>query len=144
MTPRGQSEIQCRYKDKLLNLVEDPLVPLLSAEACEQLGLLQINFVMCNDDIILKFPDVFEGLGCLPGSYEIAIDHLVSPVKHAPRRVPVSIKTRVKEELDRLVNLQVITTVKEPTEWISSMICVKKPNKLRICLDPKDLNKAIK
>ena len=148
LTPRGQSEIQCRYKDKLLNLlfqvVEDPLVPLLSAEACEQLGLLQINFAMCNDDIISKFPDVFEGLGCLPGSYEIAIDHLVSPVKHAPRRVPVSIKTRVKEELDRLVNLQVITTVKEPTEWISSMICVKKPNKLRICLDPKDLNKAIK
>ena len=148
LTPRGQSEIQCRYKDKLFNLlfqvVEDPLVPLLSAEACEQLGLLQINFAMCNDDIISKFPDVFEGLGCLSGSYEIAIDHLVSPVKHAPRRVPVSIKTRVKEELDRLVNLQVITTVKEPTEWISSMICVKKPNKLRICLDPKDLNKAIK
>ena len=128
----------------LFQVVEDPLVPLLSAEACEQLGLLQINFAMCNDDIILKFPDVFEGLGCLPGSYEIAIDHLVSPVKHAPRRVPVSIKTRVKEELDRLVNLQVITTVKEPTEWISSMICVKKPNKLCICLDPKDLNKAIK
>ena len=93
---------------------------------------------------MLKFPDVFEGLGCLPGSYEIAIDHFVSLVKHAPRRIPVFIKTRVKEELDRLVNLQVITTVREPTKWISNMICVKKPNKLRICLDPKDLNKAIK
>ena len=106
--------------------------------------MLQINFAMCDDNIISKFPDVFEGLGCLPGSYEIAIDHLISPVEHAPRRIPVSIKTRVEEELDRLVNLQVITTVKEPTEWISSTICVKKPNKLRICLDPKDLNKAIK
>ena len=87
---------------------------------------------------------MFEGLSCLPGSYEIAIDHLVSLVKHAPRRIPVSIKTRVKEELDRLANLQAITTVKEPTEWISSMICIKKPNKLRICLDPKYLNKPIK
>ena len=137
LTPRRQSEIQCWCKNRLLNLlfqvVEDPLVPLLSAEACEQLGLLQINFAMCDDDdnIISKFPDVFKGLGCLPGLYQIAIDHLVSPVKCAPRRIPVSIKTRVKEELDRLVNLQVITTVKEPTEWISSMICVKKPNKLR-------------
>ena len=87
---------------------------------------------MCNDNIISKFPDVFEGLGCLPGSYEIAIDHLVSPVKNAPRKVPVAIKTRVKEELDKLVNLEVITPVKELTEWISSMICVKKPNKLRM------------
>ena len=106
--------------------------------------MLQINFALCNDNIISKFPGVFEGLGCLPRLYDIAIDHLVSPVKHAPRRNPVSITTRVKKELGRLVNLQMITTVKEPTEWISSMIWVKKPNKLRICLDPKDLNKAIK
>ena len=66
LTPRGQSEIQRRYKDKLFNLlfqvVEDPLVPLLSAEACEQLRLLQINFAMCDNNIILKFPDVFKGL----------------------------------------------------------------------------------
>ena len=93
---------------------------------------------------MIIFPDVFEGLGFLPGSYEIAIDLLVSPVKHASRKIPVSIKTKVKEKLDRLVNLLVITPVKESTEWINSMICVKKPNKLRICLDPKDLNKAIK
>ena len=55
LTPRGQSEIQYCYKDKLLNLlfqvVEDPLVPLLSAEACKQLGLLQSNFAMCDDNI---------------------------------------------------------------------------------------------
>ena len=32
----------------------------------------------------------------------------------------------------------------EPTEWISSMVVVAKPGKIRICLDPKDLNKAVK
>ena len=91
MTPREQSKIQCRYKDKLFNLlfqvVEDPLVPLLSAEACQQLGLLQINFAMCDDNIILKFLAEFEGLGCLPGFYhKIANDHLVCPVKHRQDR----------------------------------------------------------
>ena len=120
LTPRGQSEIPCWYKDKLLNLlfqvVEDPLVPLLSAEACEQLGLLQIDFAMCDDNIISRFPGVFEGLCCLPGSYEIAIDHLISPVKHAPRRIPISIKTRVKEELDRLANLQVTDYYSQRTD----------------------------
>ena len=32
-----------------------------------------------------------------------------------------------------------------PTEWVNSLDVVEKPqsNKLRICLDPKDLNKAI-
>ena len=49
LTPRGQSEIQCRYEDKLLNLlfqvVEDSLVPLLSAEACEQLVLLCVMII---------------------------------------------------------------------------------------------------
>ena len=30
----------------------------------------------------------------------------------------------------------------EPTEWVSSIVIVKKPNseKLRICIDPTDLN----
>ncbi len=33
----------------------------------------------------------------------------------------------------------------EPTEWVSSLVVVSKPNgKLRICLDPRDLNKVIK
>ena len=115
-------------------------------EACEQLGLLQINFAMCDDNIILKFPDLFEDLGCLPGFYKIAVDHLVPPFKHASRKVPASIKTKIKEGLDKLVNLQVIIPVKELTYWISeiSMICVKKPNKLHICLDLKHLNIAIK
>lgn len=31
-----------------------------------------------------------------------------------------------------------------PTDWISNMVAVKKPGKLRLCIDPKDLNSAIK
>ena len=41
--------------------------------------------------------------------------------------------------------LKVIERVYEPTEWVNSMVTVVKPNgKLRICIDPRDLNKAIK
>lgn len=32
----------------------------------------------------------------------------------------------------------------DPTKWISSMIIIPKPGKLRICLDPRDLKKALK
>ena len=100
LTPRGQNKIQCRYKDKSLNLlfqvVEGSLVPLPSAEACEQLGLLQMNFALYEENLISKFPEVFEDLGCLPGSYQIATDPSIPPVKHVPRKVPVSMKTRLE------------------------------------------------
>lgn len=38
----------------------------------------------------------------------------------------------------------IITKVSEPTNWISNMVVVQKPNKIRVCLDPHPLNKAIK
>ena len=31
----------------------------------------------------------------------------------------------------------------EPTPWVNSMVTVVKPNKIRICIDPSDLSKAI-
>lgn len=39
---------------------------------------------------------------------------------------------------------EIIAPVEQPTDWVSSMVIVAKKNKLRICLDPTDLNKAIK
>lgn len=39
----------------------------------------------------------------------------------------------------------VIKKVEEPTEWVNSMVCVKKQTGvLRLCMDPKDLNANIK
>ena len=38
----------------------------------------------------------------------------------------------------------IIASVSEPTRWVSSMVIVgKKTSKTRICLDPRDLNRAI-
>ena len=40
--------------------------------------------------------------------------------------------------------LGVIRKADEPTEWVSSLVVVQKPNsKVRVCLDPRDLNKAV-
>ena len=37
-----------------------------------------------------------------------------------------------------------ITKVEEPTPWISNMAAIMKPGKLRLCIDLRDLNRAIK
>ena len=49
-----------------------------------------------------------------------------------------------KSELDRLVKDGIITEIHEHTEWINSIMPVmKEDSSLRLCLDIKDLNKAI-
>ena len=60
------------------------------------------------------------------------------------RKVPFALKPKLKEELQRMVDLNVIEPVEKPTEWVNALVIVSKPNgKLRICLDPRPLNKAI-
>ncbi len=69
----------------------------------------------------------------------------MKPVVHPPRRVSVPLRQKVKDELDRMERLGVIERVRQPTEWVNSLVTVVKPNgKIRLCIDPKDLNRAIK
>ena len=91
-----------------------------------------------------EFKDRFEGLGCLPGKRHITLKPEVQPVQHACRKVPFPLRDQLKEELDRMEKMNAIVKVDEPTEWVSSLVIVEKKNgKLRICLDPRSLNKAI-
>ena len=91
------------------------------------------------------YPDCFQGIGQFPGEYHITLKDDATPVIHPPRRVPESLKQPLKEELERMTTLGVIKKVDGPTDWVSSLVYVTKPNgDLRICLDPKDLNANIK
>ena len=95
--------------------------------------------------ILKEYNDVFKGVGTLPGGpYHIRLKEQYRPVQHPPRSVPIAMQTAYKTELERLTKEGIITEVKEHTEWINSIVPVMKPNgSLRLCLDPKDLNKAI-
>ena len=146
-------------------LVESPI---LGRKACLDMNIIQYNdndqlhkpqtdgatvytidpqpgHALTREEILAKFPTVFsDQVGQLDGEYTIRIDPNVQPVQHAPRRVAVALRPQLKETLNTLVEKEVIAPVTTPTPWISSMIAVPKRNgKLRICLDPKDLNKAI-
>ena len=94
--------------------------------------------------ILCHYPDVFSGLGKLPGEYTIQIHSDKVPVVNPSRRLPVSLRGIVKTELDTMVAKQIISSVTEPTPWVSSMVVAqKKDDKVHICLDPQHLNKAI-
>ncbi len=95
--------------------------------------------------VLSEYTDVFKGIGTFSGKCTIQIDPSAKPVVHPPRRVPVALRDRLKQELDRMEEQSIIAKVTEPTEWVNSMVVVEKPQtgKLRVCLDPHDLNKAI-
>ena len=95
--------------------------------------------------LIQQHTDCLEGIGCFHGEFHITLDPTVPPVIHPPRRVPAALSGPLKKELDSLVAQGIISKVDEPTVWVNSLVCVTKSNgSLRLCLDPKDLNKAIK
>ncbi|XP_078350404.1 uncharacterized protein LOC144635195 [Oculina patagonica] len=87
-------------------------------------------------DLLEEYKYVFEGLGNLPGEHHIVTGDTVPPVVHPSRRVSVDLRNQIKEKLDEMV-----ASVTEPTEWVSSMSVLVKPNNLRICLDLRDLNR---
>lgn len=101
--------------------------------------------LITKEDLCKEFPTVFsENCGLLDEPYHIKLDSSVQPIQHCPRKVPIAIREQLKSELTEMTEKGIICPVTEPTQWISSLVCVPKKNgKLRICLDPKDLNSAI-
>lgn len=88
---------------------------------------------------------VFEGEGMLMGKLHLQKDHCVPQVQLPARKPPFALKEKYQEELKRLVERGIIAKGSEPTDWISSTVVVMKPNgKIRLCLDPRALNKALK
>lgn len=152
----------CKYKLEF-EVVNARLLPLLSGSVSEEMGLIrftipeelrveELNIVnnglaipISRKAVIAAYHDVFMGpVEALPGEVHFELDPEVWPVQCAPRNVPVAMKDAVKAQLDRYEAEGHITSVSEPTDWISNMVIVKRPEKLRICLQPHHLNRALK
>jgi len=124
---------------------------LLSMSTCLDMGLLSVSEVVHltqADDLeplLSEYEDVFTGLGELPGEYKIELNKDCRSVQVRPRKIPLTMKSEVMAELKRLEEEGIITKVTRPTEWISHMQPVRKANgTVRICIDPQNLNRAVK
>ena len=113
---------------------------------------------LTQEKVETTYADVFQGLGKFPGEpYKLRLKPDAVPAKHRPRRVPVHLQDAFHEEVERLVKIDVLEKVTEPTEWVNSFVIVEKvidssnahsPNhvikkSIRLCIDPKDLNEAL-
>ncbi|GFS38879.1 retrovirus-related Pol polyprotein from transposon 297 [Nephila pilipes] len=68
------------------------------------------------------------------------------PVIHPPIRVlPQALQPKLESTLNNLEKEGIVSKVNKPTDWVQNLVIVEKPNgNLRLCLDPRDLNKVIK
>ena len=142
----GQCKLTCEGKGLEFFVVRTSQCPILCFKVSQELGLIKVVLnINKADSLVKQFKDVFEGLGCLKTPYCIRVDLAVRPTICPPRNQPVALKSRIKEEVDTMEQMKVIKKVEEPTDWVNAMVFVEKPytKKLRICLDPRPLNKAI-
>ena len=107
------------------------------------------KLISTQDQIPQEYPNVFEGIGKFPGPpYHIHMDPKVTP-KHTPcRPIPIHLKNAFQKEISQMLQAGILVPVTKATPWINSFVLVESRDnhgevKLRICLDPTNLNKAI-
>ena len=124
---------------------------ILGENACFTLNLLKRVDVL-RPDVVLSLPqiqkdyaDIFTGIGTYEKEYHICINEQAKGVIQPPRKVPYAIRPKLKACLDKLTEQGIVADVDVPTDWVNNLVIVEKKNKtLRLCLDPKPLNAAIK
>ncbi|KAL1299817.1 hypothetical protein AAHE18_18G135300 [Arachis hypogaea] len=84
----------------------------------------------------------------MPGLNHELVEHQlplkanIKPIKQPPRRFAPEVVQKIKEEIERLLKAKFIRTARY-VNWISNIVPVMKKNeKLRICIDFRDLNSA--
>ena len=156
--PIGKVTLPIAFNNKLFfeefEILKGDFEPLLGLNSCMHLNLISridaidINKHLYNEDQKVKFidhyKDVFEGLGKFDKPFKLYLQNKAIPFAAAPRRIPLKLKDKVQIKLNEMENLGVISRVNEPREWINNIVVVEKGDKVRICIDPKHLNNALK
>lgn len=169
----GTTTLQVTFKDTSVSteftIVEAPGHPsMIGCQQAQELGIISIHVEEVSSDsappavqgaaqhvglskatIMMKYQDCFDKIGRFPGDqYHIQLIDNPTPVIHPPRTLPVHILPLYKAELGKMIADDIITEVTEPTDWVNSIVCNVKDTpdgkKVRLCLDPKDLNKNIR
>lgn len=126
---------------------------ILSYHTARELGLIHITNTIATSpstaaELVHKYDHLFHGIGKIKDhAVKLYIDKSISPVAQPHRRIPFHQRKKVEDELQRLQDLDIIEEVDGPTPWVSPIVVVpkpKNPEKIRICVDMRAPNTAIR
>ena len=138
-----------------LHVVKGNMGNLLSYDTAQKLGSITISVNTTTvTDVNKKSPEslqeefecLFGGIGRLRNKIvELHVDPDIAHRQQPHRRIPFHVRGDVEKELERLERLDIIERVEGPTPWISPIVFVpKKSGEVRICVDMREANKAVK
>ena len=145
----GQTSVQLTYNGRSCNqsiyVIKDLKNNLLGLPAITALQLLIKVDSIQPGNVQQSFPKLFQGLGTLKGDYQIQLKPDAKPYAlYTARNVPIPLRGKVKQELERMEKLGVISKMDKPTLWCAGMVVVpKKSGDVRICVDLKPLNESV-
>ena len=145
----GQLDVKLTFKNRVTSqtvyVLRKLKQSLLGLPAIRELSLIsQINEVD-DQSIRDRYPVLFKGLGTFKREYEIKLKQNAQPhALYTARTVSLPLRKQVKEELNRMESLGVITKIEQATEWCAGMVVVpKKSGSVRICVDFRALNESV-
>lgn len=135
------SHLEC---EAVFFVIQNAHRSLISKSTGEQLGILKVGLNICNVDSDCKNKE--ESFPLLPiEPIELHIDDSITPVKQQYYRVPIAYEAKTREKLEWMLKADIIEQVHEPVDWISPMLVLpKEDGDIRICIDMRAANKAIK
>lgn len=94
-------------------VLKERRTPLLGSETIQHMDLFHVRFEnilsidvnqrnqsLTKSQLVHQYADVFKGTGKLKEPYHLEVDPHMKPVIHPPWKVPLALKTALKEELD--------------------------------------------
>ena len=80
------------------------------------------------EQLVNEYSNIVDRIGQFTGEYFFILHLDAEPVVHPHRRVPIALRDKVQQELDRMVEVKIIAKVTKPTDCVNRMVVVEKRN----------------
>lgn len=145
----GIAELLLRRGEK--EVLEDVYVTrhlhtaLLGRPAISKMELVARLDSITMETLKTTYPKICSVLGEMRQPYAIRLKPEAQPFSlKTPRRIPLPLMDKVKQELSHMESLGVVSRIEEPTDWCAGIVVVpKKTGAVRICVDLTNLNESV-